>query len=191
MSDMSNKIIFMGGIHGVGKTTLCKKLTNLLNINHYSASQLIKMLNKDVDDNRNKGVKNISGNQDLLLTAIGQYINNTETTILDGHFCLLNAEHEVSRITMKTFLGISPVAIILLHDSIANIINKISQRDSINYKASLLFSFQNEEIQYSVEIAKELGIPHLLFDVTEDISELKNFITNLMGKEHHENTTRH
>ena len=181
----------MGGIHGVGKTTLCKKLTKLLSINHYSASQLIKKLNNEVDDNRNKGVKNISGNQDLLLTAINQYINDAETTILDSHFCLLNAEHKVSRIPKEAFSGISPVAIILLHDSIANIVKKISRRDSISYESSLLLSFQDEEIQYSIEIAKELEIPHLLFDVTDDVSELKNFITNLLGKGHHENTARH
>ncbi len=181
----------MGGIHGVGKTTLCKKLTKHLNINHYSASQLIKMLRNENDDNRNKGVKNISGNQDLLLTAISRYINKSITSILDGHFCLLNANHEIKRIPKETFSDISPVAIILLHDTIANIEHKISQRDAITYEANLLSSFQENEIQHSSEIAKGLEIPYLLLDVSDNIDELKNFITSLMDEEYNENITRH
>ena len=59
---MDNKIIFIGGIHGVGKTSLCVRLTDSKGINNFSASQLIKMLKTDYSDDKNKGVKNISNN---------------------------------------------------------------------------------------------------------------------------------
>ena len=35
-------IIFIGGIHGVGKGTLCEKVCNDLNIRHLSASEVLK-----------------------------------------------------------------------------------------------------------------------------------------------------
>ena len=35
-------INFIGGIHGVGKTTFCKLLTERIGYLHYSASSLIK-----------------------------------------------------------------------------------------------------------------------------------------------------
>lgn len=38
----TSNIIFIAGIHGVGKSTLCKKLSSRYNIEHYSASELIK-----------------------------------------------------------------------------------------------------------------------------------------------------
>jgi hypothetical protein len=90
-ADMDNNLIFVGGIHGVGKTTLCKKLTEELHFNHYSASQLIKMLKSENGDgdNKNKGVKNIDGNQDLLITAINQYLDkNTPTLSVQISTCM-------------------------------------------------------------------------------------------------------
>ncbi len=41
-------IVFVGGIHGVGKSTLCSKFNNLLGISHYSASDLIKKKNREL-----------------------------------------------------------------------------------------------------------------------------------------------
>ena len=39
-------INFIGGIHGVGKTTFCKLLTERIGYLHYSASSLIKEYKK-------------------------------------------------------------------------------------------------------------------------------------------------
>jgi len=179
---MDKNIIFVGGIHGVGKTTLCKKITDELHIKHISASQLIKMLKNGDSDNRDKGVKNINSNQDLLIAAIDQYLDKSAPAILDGHFCLLNTKHEIKRIPKETFAAISPIAIITLHDAVANIENKITRRDGINYNVKLLSSFQDEEISHSADVANYLEIPHLLFDVSDNITGLINFITKIIGR---------
>lgn len=178
---MDKKIIFVGGIHGVGKTTLCKQLASSLCIDHYSASQLISMLKKHTSENDNKKVKNISGNQSLLISAINQYLDKDTATILDGHFCLLNTNSEISRIPKETFNDISPIAIITLHDEIANIEKKIKNRDGTDYDAKLLSSFQEEEIMYSTDIANILDIPHLIFNVSGNSNELSTFIMDLTG----------
>ncbi|MGR3319723.1 MAG: ATP-binding protein [Candidatus Anammoxibacter sp.] len=177
--NMDNKIIFVGGIHGVGKTSLCAKLTNRMGVDYFSASQLIKKLKIDHCDNKNKAVKDIGNNQELLLTAIGQYVDKNSATILDGHFCLLNSNHEITQISKETFEDISPIAIIVLYDSILNISSKITNRDGVSYDINLLSSFQSEEIKYSTDIAGQLQIPYLLFDVSDDISGIVDFITNL------------
>lgn len=39
---MKNDIIFIGGIHGVGKGTLCKRIESELGIIHLSASEVLK-----------------------------------------------------------------------------------------------------------------------------------------------------
>ena len=38
---MKRQIIFVSGVHGVGKTTLCKKIASRYKIEHFSASNLI------------------------------------------------------------------------------------------------------------------------------------------------------
>jgi adenylate kinase len=37
-----NNIIFIGGIHGVGKETLCRKICKQLGLQHLSSSEVLK-----------------------------------------------------------------------------------------------------------------------------------------------------
>ena len=56
------RIVFIAGVHGVGKTTLCNELAARFNIEHFSASNLIAR-EKEEEHLRNKRVENIAGNQ--------------------------------------------------------------------------------------------------------------------------------
>lgn len=40
---MNKGIIFIGGVHGVGKGTLCKRLASDLKITHLSASEVLNL----------------------------------------------------------------------------------------------------------------------------------------------------
>ena len=179
---MEDKAIFIGGIHGVGKTTLCKKLKKKLDICHHSASSLIKTLKNDDEDNFNKQVKNIDGNQKLLITAISKYVDRSTRYLLDGHFCLLDTNNIINKVPIVTFKDISPIGIVLLHDSIENIQNKIKGRDGKRYKSNLLLQFQDSEIMYSKEVADELKIPYIQFNVLDDIALIIDFVENITGR---------
>lgn len=180
---MRNGVIFIGGIHGVGKTSLCNEISSQTGLQHFSASNLIQRLRNTYHDSANKVVKDIGGNQELLVTAINQYIGNNTITLLDGHFCLLGSTSKVTRISKEAFNDISPIAIIVLYDTITNISSKISSRDGVKYDVNLLSSFQNDEVNYSKHIANTLNIPYLLFDVSRDKSEIVEFITDLTNME--------
>ncbi len=180
---MDKRAIFIGGIHGVGKTTLCEELTMKMNIKHYSASSLIKMLNQEYDgNNQDKKVQNISDNQNLLMLAINQYIDQTAFYFLDGHFCLLDSKSTISMIPKEIFESIKPIGIIVLHDSIRNISKRITNRDRVEYDNNLLFSFQESEIEYSGYIANALQIPHMSFNMSNDIQIIIDFVTNLIER---------
>ena len=58
-------IIFIGGIHGVGKGTLCEKVCNDLNLQHLSASEVLKW--EEISEKENKLVKDFSKFQELEL----------------------------------------------------------------------------------------------------------------------------
>lgn len=58
-------MIFIGGIHGVGKTFFCKRIKDEMNISTYSASQLI-LKKKRQNFSADKFASNIEGNQSYL-----------------------------------------------------------------------------------------------------------------------------
>ncbi len=181
---MMRKLIFVGGIHGVGKTWLCQSLKDTIGIDHFSASQLIMNLKDEQLYDKDKSVINIDGNQDILLNSINKYISPNAIAFLDGHFCLLNSKHEIEPIPIETFIGIAPTAIIVLYDTIDNIDQKISGRDGVKYDYDFLSYFQDEEIKYSKYIAEYLRVPYLAFNVTEDIGRICDFIDKLQfGKD--------
>lgn len=173
---MEKILVFVGGVHGVGKTTLCKKLESETGFTHYSASDLIKKVKSEAVEEGKKAVRNIKGNQEILVVAIDKYLNETDTTILDGHFCLLDPEQKISKIPAETFIEISPSAIAVAFDAPENIREKINNRDGSNYDLELIRLFQSAEIEYSKEIAERLIIPHFLFDVSNDMTSFVKFI---------------
>lgn len=173
-------ILFIGGIHGVGKTTFCKKVLKKIDVNHYSAGLLIKQVDRELMNDGSKIVVDIDKNQDKLTTAINLYVDENKFCLLDGHFCLLNTAFKIKEVPEKTFKEISPKAIIVLYDTVNNIQNRISDRDGTLYNSKLLLSFQNKELTHSKNIAKILGIPCEIFDINKDFKGIMSFINDLI-----------
>lgn len=68
---MKDGIIFVAGIYGVGKSTLCERLSISIGIPCYSAGDLISAINGEIYG-RNKTVVNKEKNQDILVTAVNE-----------------------------------------------------------------------------------------------------------------------
>jgi len=106
-------MIFISGVHGVGKSYFCNKVKEKLDVDTFSASKLISE-RKHSGFSRDKLIPDIDDNQQYLLMVV-QDLNATGTNyLLDGHFCLLNAEGHVTRIPKDTFIALRPDAIVLL-----------------------------------------------------------------------------
>ena len=138
-------INFIGGIHGVGKTTFCKLLTERIGYLHYSASSLIKEY-KNLE--KDKKVDKVNENQDILITAIKNTFNIQNNYILDGHFCLLDTKNQIIEVPFSTFETLNLKKIIVLKDSSCNIHEKLLKRDKINYDMDLIENFQDKELSY-------------------------------------------
>lgn len=176
---MIRKIIFIGGIHGVGKSTLCTKISNSLKIKSYSASSLIKSVS-DLKFPLDKKINGINRNQDLLITAVDKYIDPNSYCLLDGHFCLLNRNGEVTDIPIATFTNLSPAAILVLMNDSKKIYSQIKNRDGNEMEIGTISSFQEKEVEQSKLVSQVLNIPWLSESSVKGASQVQSFIRGIV-----------
>ena len=179
---MKNNIIFVGGIHGVGKTTICKSLSTEFNLIHSSASELISKYKKE-SFSKDKATKNIGENQDHLILAIDEYLDKNFQHVIDGHFCLLDENYNINKIPEMVYKEISPLAIITLFDDVDNIYKRLTQRDNKAFDKLLLSDFQNLELAYSKKIAMTSNIPYLEANPFVEKDNIINFIKRSLSKQ--------
>jgi adenylate kinase len=170
-----NKICFIAGIHGVGKTTFCKELEKKLsNFKHVSASDIIKKY-KSSDEFVTKKVKDINTNQLLLINGLKQEVKNSNI-LLDGHFVLLDKENNIKKINVDVFKKLNIDCIIILTDSPSNIQNKLNKRGNNNFNIELLKKMQDVEIEWGKRVANKLNIPYLELDLSQKEFSIKNIV---------------
>ena len=78
--EILNNIIFIGGIHGVGKGTICKEISLKTGLIHITASQILKW--EDISNLDNKRVENIASTQERLMIGLKNLIKNKLTTLV-------------------------------------------------------------------------------------------------------------
>lgn len=106
-------MVFLTGIYGSGKSTLCDRLCSTSTIQYIRASDLIYR-EKHTLPPTNKRINQVNENQQYLIQAL-QKLSFTQTPILlEGHSCLLNKQLAVERISPDVFQQMNISAIILL-----------------------------------------------------------------------------
>lgn len=170
------KVIFLSGIHGVGKGFISKQIEKEINIPIYEASKLIRLNGGIID--KDKKVNNVNSNQDLLINSINNLVEH-DIFILDGHTCLINNENCIESIDIDIFRRINVIGIVLVYDDINIISERLYKRDNIRFDKLLLDNLQKSEILNTEKLSEELRVPLLSFKNGDDIKRLINFIKNL------------
>jgi adenylate kinase len=174
----SQRIVFLGGVHGVGKSTICKSICALAGFDYLSASELIKWL--EISTQHNKLVKDINDTQDRLITALANHAGASSYYILDGHYCLLNNEGVVTNVPLDTFVKISPIGLGIVVDDPLKIKKRLEERDKHHYDIKHLEIMQENELDYAAYVANHLGlslhtIKHGEFEkITSQLIELRS-----------------
>lgn len=168
-------VIFVSGIHGVGKTYFCNIMKKRLNVESYTASQLIAS-RRNEGFSESKLVSNIDDNQDLLVAAIEELRKAEKEFILDGHFCLLNESGEITRIPLDTYMLLKPDVIILLTERPEVIADRRLQRDNVCQDVSEITEFQEKEKCYAKEIAEKLDVSLVVSRGMNDIDKIVDCI---------------
>lgn len=156
-------MIFLSGVHGVGKSSVCRKIESDLEFTWFSASKIISDA-KNIDMFSEKKVENIDYNQIVLIKEIEKIKQKNDEFILDGHFCLINSSNVIEKIDIDVFKQLDPNLIIVLIDDVKTIIRRLNERDNMNYSEDFITKFQNIEIQYAQEVGYILDKPVEIVD---------------------------
>lgn len=176
---MLNNITFIGGIHGVGKSTICRQICDEVKLEYLSASELIKW--KDINkDAQNKKVKNIPATQDRLIIGLTNTVQKDKSYLLDGHYCLLNSENEIVNIPLDTFKSINPISLNIILGDINEINDRLEKRDNRPYDQDLLTRMQESELNYARHLSKTLGVT-LTIGTPKDFSELLSSLLKIFS----------
>jgi len=175
-------MIFISGIHGVGKSYFCEKVKSCLRIDAYSASTLISELKSELFK-KDKLIADIENNQDYLLAAVKKLDEMEQIFLLDGHLCLLNAQGDVQRISIQTFIDLKPRGIVLLTEDPVVIAERRKTRDGVDHDIGKISAFQNEEVTYAEEISELMGIPLYISQGARDIENAIKFVDTLARSE--------
>lgn len=167
-------MIFVSGVHGVGKTTLCSSYVSTQNKDwkHFSAGELIKREMSTLAPSP-KLLNDVKFNQKLLLQALAKKNLNYKKVLLDGHFVLCTENDSIVPISANVFKKLHLSGVILIEADPELIVARLRNRSGVKYdikKVSTLLKAEREEAE---KVCHGLHIPlHVVFKPT-----IKDFST--------------
>ena len=170
--------IFVAGIYGVGKSTLCNNLSKELGIPEYSAGDLISSVNGE-QYGANKAVTDKTSNQVILALQVQRLLEITPKILLAGHFCIFDRDNNIDYLPESVFPDLKIEKILLLNAPISTILTNLSLRDKKIYTKQQIKSLRKAEEQRAKEISHKIGcklyLHNMVFGST-DISKCLAYI---------------
>lgn len=173
---MTQNFIFIGGIHGAGKGSICREICKQTNLVHLTASDVLKW--SEISDIDNKKVKDIPSTQKRLIEGLRKLRNDKKNYLLDGHFCLFNSSGDIEKVGIETFKDIEPKLIAVVIADIGLIQTRLKKRDGKVYNTKTLDSMQTTELTHAIQIAAVLNVPFVKI-VNKDIQEFTRALSLL------------
>lgn len=149
-------IFFVCGIHGVGKTAICKEAASGMGVPCFSASELIRTQDASALGH-SKLVKNLDHNQNILIQAVQAKINKHNYVLLDGHTTLFT-EVGISKIPIDVFQALHIECIVALYRAPTAISDFLFKRDNTRLDIEAITEHQEAEISYAINIAENLDV---------------------------------
>ena len=162
---LKGSTVFIAGVYGTGKSTMCSVLAEMLHIPAFSAGDLISAINGE-QYGANKAVSDKNNNQILLAERVRQLTQKNQKIILAGHFCIFNADNEVEVLPESVYPALNISRIILLEADIQTIISNLRRRDGKNYPVKSVSVLVEKEREQSKQIAEQLNCPLNIYQMT-------------------------
>ena len=162
---MTSAIIFVGGIHGAGKTTVSSRLAVALSASHVTAGTLIRECASSETITAgvgNKAVPDVNANQQLLLRGLALHRRRESGPIvLDGHFSLMDPTGIAVAIPTDVYKTIAPIAIVLIEADSGVVHSRLLQRDGAAPPLAVIESLSDCERTNARAVSRALKIPML------------------------------
>jgi adenylate kinase len=169
-----NPTVFIGGVHGAGKTTFSRDLAPLLGASHVTAGALIRETASTSDTVTvgigGKAVPDVDANQLLLLRGLEllKARIGSRPVLLDGHFVLLDATGAVAEIPLAVYEAIAPIAVLLVEADAGTIHRRLVKRDGEAPAVAALANLIVRERVRAEEVCASLDLP--LWDVAGNVA---------------------
>lgn len=152
-------MIFLGGVHGVGKTSMCAGVSEKFDLKVISASAIIRAEREHPSSDSRTAVLNVGGNQGLLIRGVRRIVTDApERYLLDGHFALRTLAGNIEEIDADVFKAIAVSGLICLFDDPAAIAQRLSVRDGGVHDAVAISELQSAELRSAEAISRTLGL---------------------------------
>jgi adenylate kinase len=177
------QLIFVGGIHGVGKTTLCSALSEVLGAQHSTAGELIRASSGRLET-EDKSVVDVADNQRLLLQALADVRANASILLLDGHFTLINSKGTIELIPIEVYEQIAPDAFVLLTADPLVITSRLEHRDKKAYEIDHVAAHLRTEEEHAAYVSRELQVPLAIVEEPDALGKAVEFLRTITRNAH-------
>lgn len=158
-------VIFVAGVHGVGKTTSCADVAKRLVVPHYTASGIIRSAKESAISGSTKEVGNVRENQELLIEGVNRILESgSQRMILDGHFTILDKQGKINPIESKVFASFKMDGVVVYKDEPERICERLEERDSKRWDIALLREHQLAELEHANNVSMALRVPITVLD---------------------------
>jgi len=161
--------VFVCGVHGSGKSSLCKELAQVLPAAHITAGGLIREAAASTHvvtvGAQDKQVPDVDANQAVILAGLAAFYARTaedeRPLLLDGHCTLLTPTGEIADVPMSVFEAIRPVAVVLVESSSEVVHQRLAARAADAPSASMIQSHADRERERATAVSTALSVPLL------------------------------
>jgi adenylate kinase len=179
IGEPAKELIFFGGVHGVGKTTLCRALAEQMDAVHVSAGSLLRVAG--FVEPTQYTVLNPRRNQTYIQAALQDYREQhcDARIVLDGHFCLLTSHNRIQVLPCALFESLKAMALLVVVDNPSAISQRLADRDGTCLDAILVDRLQRREEARARAISRHLGLPFRKITPSVPVADVLQWILDL------------
>lgn len=152
-------VIFLAGVHGVGKGFLGAPVASSMGIAHLTASQLIREEKGQATWGLDKKTSDLDDNQLALIRAVAQRRLTHPSILLDGHFVLRDAQGVLTPLATSVFKELHLTGVILLTEAESVIASRLALRDKGTPDVQAISELAEAELAHAQVVCNELGLP--------------------------------
>lgn len=152
-------LVFLAGVHGVGKDFVGTPVATRLGFARASASELIKQERGKITWDHTKKVDDLDANQLALISAVSRLKQTSNALLLDGHFALRDPQGKIQRLPVAIFERLGLAGVVVLTDDPNIVLKRLIVRDNHFTTTAEISELADAEVTQAHTVAATLRIP--------------------------------